>query len=285
MPLSALALVLVAALLHAGWNLLVKRAKERQVITWWALVVGVICFSPFLLLNPAVPGRVWPFVVCSAVVEGIYYIALTRAYGMSDFSLVYPLARGAAPAFLVLWAVLFLGERPRPAGYIGLTLLVLGLCVVGGKTLLSLRKAAHITSSGIGIALGVAFCISVYSAIDGAAVHIASPLPYTVLVMGLSTLCITPFILLRYGRQTVVSAWRAQWLTIICVGILSLLAYILVLQAYAIAHVSYAGAVREISVVLAALLGWRLLGEEFGLMRTVGATLIFLGILIIAVLG
>ena len=285
MPPIALGLLLVAAALHAGWNLFVKRAREKQVFTWWGLVVGSVCFAPLLLLSQSFPLRIWPYVIFSALVEGAYYIILTRAYEHGDFSQVYPMARGAAPAFLVVWAVLFLGERPRPAGFVGLALLVLGLVIVGGNTWWSLRKTTALSTSGIVLALGVALCISIYSAIDGAAVHIVAPLPYTVLVISLSTVFITPMILVRYGGHAAVAEWRANWFRIAIVGILMLLSYMLVLQTYAIAHVSYAGAIREISVVFAAFIGWRWLGEDFGFLRLIGASVIFAGILVIAVGG
>lgn len=285
MPLAGLGLLLIAAILHAGWNFFVKQAQEKQVFTWWGLVIGSICFAPLLFLSHPFPLRIWPYVISSALVEGAYYIILTRAYAYGDFSLVYPLARGTAPAFLLIWTMLFLGERPRPAGFIGLALLVLGLMLVGGKTWWSLRKTTMLSTSAMILALSVACCISVYSVIDGAAVHLVDPLPYTVLVIGLSTIFITPVILVRYGRHVAMAEWHANWPRLILVGILMLLSYMLVLQTYAIAHVSYAGAIREVSVVIAALLGWRLLGEDFGRLRVIGACVIFIGILVIAIAG
>jgi len=166
-----------------------------------------------------------------------------------------------------------------------MALLVLGLIVVGGRSWWSLKNKSVLTSNAIGLALATALCISIYSAIDGAAVHRVDPLPYTVLVIGLSAVFITPVTLVHYGHHGAIAEWRTNWLRIVLVGMLSLLSYMLVLQAYSIARVSYAGAIREISVVFAAFLGWRLLGEEFGLIRTVGASLIFAGILVIAVAG
>ena len=93
MPPLALGMVLIAAVLHAGWNLFVKRAREKQVFTLWGLMVGSVCFAPILLFSQPFPFMIWPYVICSAVVEGIYYIVLTRAYESGDFSLVYPMAR------------------------------------------------------------------------------------------------------------------------------------------------------------------------------------------------
>src|SRR5205085_11928643 len=283
MSLTALALLLLAAVLHAEWNLLVKNAREKQVFTWWALCAGAVCFSPLLLLIRTFPIHIWPFILSSALIEAAYYITLTKAYQHGDFSLVYPMARGAAPAFLVVWAVLSLGERPRPAGFVGLALLVLGLVIVGGNTWWSLGKTTALSRSGIILALSVALCISIYSAIDGAAVQIVAPLPYTVLVISLSTVFITPVILVRYGGRTAITEWRSNWFRIVIVGILMMLSYMLVLQTYAIAHVSYAGAIREISVVFAAFIGWRWLGEDFGLLRLVGASVFFVGFLVLAI--
>ena len=285
MPLTALGLLLVAAMMHTTWNLIVKRAKEKQVFIWCSLVAGVIIFSPLLLTGSGFPISVWPYLVSSALLEAIYYITLIRAYENGDFSLVYPMVRGAAPAFLLLWTILFLGERPRLFGIVGIALLVLGLIVVGGKIWWTLRKTAGLNKSALALALGVACCISIYTVIDGAAVRHISTLPYTVLVIALAAVFVTPAVVKRYGNRAIVAEWRSNWIRIVLVGIFTLLAYILVLKAYTITRVSYAGAVREISVVFAAFLGWRWLGEDFGAMRLIGAILIFAGILVIAIAG
>ena len=285
MPLTALGLLLAAAMMHTTWNLLVKRAKEKQVFIWCSLIVGTIIFSPLLVTSPLLLVTTWPYLISSALVEVIYYITLIRAYENGDFSLVYPMARGAAPAFLLIWATFFLGERPRFFGLIGIALLVFGLIIVGGKTWWTLRKTSGFSKSALALALGVACCISIYTAIDGAAVHHVSPLPYTVLVIALAALFITPAVVKRYGNDAIANEWRANWLRITLVGLFTLLAYMLALKAYTIARVSYAGSVREISVVFAAFVGWRWLGESFGAIRLVGAMFIFAGILVIAFVG
>jgi drug/metabolite transporter (DMT)-like permease len=285
MPPQALVLLLIAAALHTGWNLLIKRSQEKQLFAWWALVVGVVCFAPALLLAQPLPEAVWPYLVASAIVEAVYFIALTRAYQQADFSLVYPLARGTAPALLALWAVLFLGERPTPEGLAGLVLLVLGLLVVAGPTSLPRRGAVH--ASGTLLALFTALCISVYGAIDGYAMRLAEPLPYLVALLGLTAGLTAPAVIAYYGRTALAAQWRAHWRRIVFAGVVSMATYALVLQVYALVpqKVIYAGAVREISIVFAALAGWRWLGEAFGAIRTLGAALIFLGILLIALAG
>ena len=111
------------------------------------------------------------------------------------------------------------------------------------------------------------------------------PLPYLTVSMAVTSVFVAPVILLRYGSTSVITEWRGQWLRIACVGVLTMTAYLLVLQAYAVSRVSYVGAIREISIVMAALIGWHWLDESFGATRVLGASLIFAGILVITVFG
>ena len=113
----------------------------------------------------------------------------------------------------------------------------------------------------------------------------AAPAPYLTLVIALTAALATPVVLARYGGRAILAEWRLNWPRIVAVGLLTLLAYLLVLRAYAIARVGYTGAIRETSIVFAALAGWRWLGEDFGAIRTAGATLIVAGILVIAIAG
>lgn len=281
----ALGLVLISAVMHTSWNFFVKQAKYKQAFMWWALMVGSLCFSVVFFVSPPLPARVWPYVIASAFMEALYCIALTWAYDIEDFSLTYPLARGAAPALLVVWATLFLGEPPHLVGLIGISLLILGLIVVGGGAILFRPDKAAFSPKGIIAALAAASCISIYSAIDGAAVRIAPPAPYTILVLGLSALLFAPVVFMRYGSRAVLTEWRVNWRRIILVGLVLIFTYGIVLQVYAISRVSYAGAIREVSVVFAALFGWFWLGERFGPLRTIGSLLIFAGIVVIAVAG
>jgi len=277
----ALALLLAAAVLHTGWNLLVKRARQRLVFAWWSLAVGAIAFLPILLAGLPIPARIWPYAMASALLEGLYFGSLAAAYGAGDFSVIYPVARGAAPAFLAVWSVVFLGQRLQPAGIAGLAVIVAGLLVIGGRG----SGPARVSRAGIGLALLTALAISGYSAIDAAAIRILRPAPYTALVFALSTLVAAPLVVQRYGWTAVADEWVASWPRIAAVGFLSGVAYAMVLAAYAIAPVAYAGAVREVSVVLAALAGWLFLKEGFGLRRTAGAVLVFAGIAALAALG
>lgn len=295
MPVTALALVLAAGLLHASWNLILKRSSERVVVAAWAMLLGAVVFIPTLVPAWPPPAGVWPFVGASAAVYVAYYGCLARAYADGDFSLVYPIARGTAPAMLALWVVLFLGERPSPGGVLGIATILCGLIVLGGAPLWSrvssIRTPAghrwrqlRAHARGSGLAFLVAFFISVYSTLDGAAVRQWLPLPYLVLVFGLSGLAFVGILASRDGKR-VFRVLRTHFRPIGMIAVMTFVAYALVLRAFQIAPISYAGAAREVGIVFGALAGWLLLGERFGRVRTVGAMLVFAGIGLLALAG
>lgn len=270
--------------MHAAWNLLLKRAENRLLVTWLALTVGSLLFLPALIRSP-VPRGMWLFVAASAVVECLYYLLLAYAYGQADFSQVYPLARGAAPAFLAIWTIVLLGQVPSVGGGVGMLLIVVGLVPVGGGDVWWRWSGPQFRSRGVIAAFGVALCTSVYSLIDGVAVRRTAPVPYTVEVLVLASVLLGPPILARYGGRHVVQELRKGALRIVVAGALMLFAYTLVLRAYTMAPLAYAGAIREVSVVIAALAGWLLLGEPFGARRLAGAVAVFSGIVVLATLG
>ena len=285
---TALALVLLAAVLHTAWNLLVKSSSRKDAFTWWALLCGAVVFSPLLFRGGPIPATVWPYAIASALVEVLYYVMLGRAYDRGEFSRVYPIARGTAPAFLTVWAFLFLGERPGPLGVAGLAALLAGLALVGGSPSSAVPREPRrwrLASRGGAEALAVAVCISAYSVIDAAAVRLVQPAAYTVLVLGLTGVFLTPWVVLRHGTAGILAEWRSRRWAIVAVGSMTLLAYLLVLQAYAFSRVAYAGAVREVSIVLAALAGWAVLHERLGAARLIGSLLAFAGVLLIALAG
>jgi uncharacterized membrane protein len=284
MSLFALMLLFISAILHASWNLLLKQAGEKYIAIWGALLVSSVCSLPILIFRSISLSAVWPYLLASAVFEVAYLGTLTTAYRDADFSLIYPLARGTAPAFLMMWAILFLGEHLRFAGYAGLTMIVIGLVIIGS----SAWRSHHTRSPGrksMLLALLTAVFISLYSVVDGAAVQHNDPASYTILVFALITLFLTPIVVKQYGVFALCSNWKSHWQRMIVIGLLNLCSYMLVLSVYSFAQVSYAGAIREISVVIAALMGWLLLQEQFGKIRVIGSLVVFAGILVVAVMG
>jgi drug/metabolite transporter (DMT)-like permease len=283
MPPLAIALLLISAVLHTTWNLLLKKADEKYITTWWSVLAGSVIFLPLLFFTGLPVRATWSLLLASVCVEAAYYALLSSAYTDSDFSLVYPLARGTAPAFIALWSVLFLGETLSSGGLAGLIIIIVGLMIVGGSELFVSHSRVHL--KGILMALTLALLISIYSTIDGAAVKQTPALPYAILVFFFAPALTSPLVVKRYGMQCLVDVWRTDRTRLIAIGLLTVSAYLLALAAYSIAPISYSGAIREVSVVIGAFAGWQFLHEKMGAWRLMGSAVIFVGILIIAFLG
>ena len=283
MPLGAIGLLLVSAALHTTWNLLLKQAGEKYMATWWAMLIGSLMFLPVLFLTGLPAHVTWVLMFTSAFVEATYFVVLAYAYDDADFSLVYPLARGAAPALIAVWSVLFLREHLTTGGVLGLIIIIGGLLIVGGGGGFALNGKPH--WRGILPALFLALCISIYTVIDGAAVKLTPPFAYAALIYLVSAGYMTPFVLRRHGWGQLKSEFAAHGWKLVVIGALIVTAYFMALLAYRMANVSYSGAIREVGVVMGAIAGWRLLGEKFGGWRISGALVIFAGIMIIALLG
>jgi len=284
MPILAIALLFLSASLHTLWNLLLKQSRQKFIASWWIVTIGAIMFMPGLFFTGLPPREIWLFALFSAALEAAYMLTLSLAYKNSDFSLVYPMARGTAPAFLLLWSLLFLHENLTGWGLVGLVAIISGLILTGASSLIQNRKNIP-NIRGIAAALATAFFISVYTFVDGIAVKRTPSLPYGLLMFTLIPFWSTPIVLRRYGWSQVIDEWKVQPSRFLVAGFLGVLAYLIALYAYSFAPISYSGAIREISVVLGALAGWRFLGEKLGLVRVIGAFIIFAGILVIALFG
>jgi drug/metabolite transporter (DMT)-like permease len=280
----AIALLLTSAALHALWNLLLKQSREKYLAMGWQVIISSI-IAVFALFFAGLPPRsMWLLILISTTLEAIYFASLTYAYSDHDFSLVYPVARGAAPALVVIWSALFLGEIPSAGGFLGIVMVVCGLVIIGATSLFQNHTSKpHLR--GIAIALSVALVISIYTLVDGFAVKHGPAMSYGLSLFTLMPVLTTPLIFRHYGRDHFVEALREQPARLILVGFLGVIAYLCALFAYSIAPVNYSEAIREVSVVMAAFGGWYFLGEKMGKIRILGAVVIFAGILMIAIFG
>ena len=284
MPILAILLLLISAVLHTSWNLLIKQSEDKYIVTWWMVSFGGVFAIAALLFTGLPPRTMWIFALISVCVEATYFITLSYAYHDNDFSLVYPVARGTAPAFLALWSFLFLHEKLTNGGMLGLALIIGGLIIIGVNTLMQSR-VTRLHFKGVAVAVFIALLISIYSTIDGAAVKNGFALPYVMTMFAFVPLPITPFIFREYSWTRIKQALLRQPIRVPLAGILGVLAYLMAVFSYSIAPVSYAGAVREVSVVFGALTGWWFLKERLGGVRVLGAVIIFVGILVIALFG
>lgn len=291
MTASALALVVLAGLIHATWNIVAKKAGgDVRFAAFTALLLALLWAPLGIWLGwEVVPtwGRVeWALVIASGILHVLYYITLLRGYRNADLTVVYPLARGAGPLLSSLVAILLFGERVTLPGIAGMVAVVAGVFfVAGGRRLLRAADApaGHArTRAGLlyGVVTGV--FIASYTLVDAYAVKFVLMSPILLDYYGnfVRLALIAPSVL--RDRVTAARHWRAQWKAALIVAAISPLAYVLVLYAMRMSPVSHVAPAREVSMLFAALIGGQLLGERDRIARTAGAALIALGIMALA---
>ena len=272
----ATALVLVAALLHATWNTLIKFSGERLLVIacmdsvallFVVLAVGFVSLPPLEL---------WPWLVASALFELLYRYLLIQAYRVGDLGLVYPLMRGLSPLVVLVLTLVFAGEVLSTQQILGILLIPFGMvCLLwqGGG-------GDRLPWSMLPVVLLIGLCIGCYTFLDGQALRRWShPLDYLV---WLTLVSAWPFPLLALLRKRAAFNlfWRNQWRLGLSVGLCVLLSYALVLWAMQLGSIAEAAALREVSVILVVLFGMRYLKEPFGRPRLIACGLVLIGMLV-----
>ena len=288
MPLSALALVVLAGFIHASWNIAAKKADgDVRFVAFTALVLMVFWAPVGVWVGwQQVPlwGVIeWALVLASALIHVGYFIVLLRGYRKADLTVVYPLARGSGPLLSSMVAIVFLGEQISALGLAGILGVVCGVFLIAGGP--GLWKAAHDplqqarVRTGIFYGASTGLFIASYTVIDGYAVKVALMSP--ILVDYVGNLLRLVFLLptLMRERSVVAQMWRKQRRYALIVGIFSPVSYVLVLYAMQVAPLSHVAPAREVSMLFAALLGGHLLGEKDRGPRILGAALIAMGVM------
>ncbi|HVV09329.1 EamA family transporter [Amycolatopsis sp.] len=281
---TALSFVLVAAFVHAGWNLAAKRVHGggSGFVFLYYTASAVLCVPVSvgcLLFEPVRPQWTWLLAaVLTAVFHILYGLVLQRGYQVGDLSVVYPLARGSGPLLSVCVAVLFLGERPGVAGLIGAVLVVGGVLVIGSGSGGHDRAARR---AGVVYGLLTGATIAAYTIWDDHSVNALAvpPLIYFTTGAVLQSAFLAPVAL---RRSDLGELWRRYWREVLIVGLFSPVAYLLVLYAMRLAPVSLVAPAREVSIVLGGLAAWKLLGEANPGRRLAGSLVVLAGIAAIA---
>jgi drug/metabolite transporter (DMT)-like permease len=303
MPPIAVALVLVAATLHAAWNVLLKSSGDtlgtalRLQAFGSAILVPIAIIGWFVTGRPSVDPTGVGLAVVSGVLEAAYFIFLSGAYARGDLSLVYPLARGTGPLLAVLIGVVVLGERLATTAALGVA------CLLGGILLVSrpwraIREAGREHRGAIGFALATGATIAAYSAVDRLGVGRMPPWLYGAFLAVFASAFLSTSVVL--GRRFGILArprtgpdgidGRApsgrETGRAVLAGVLSLMAYLLILFAYSLAPLATVAPLRESGIVLAAAWGSLRMGEAVGRgdagWRIVAAGLIVLGAVLLA---
>jgi drug/metabolite transporter (DMT)-like permease len=283
---TALGFVLVAAFVHAGWNLAAKRVPDggAPFVFLYYSVGAVLCLPPAVVavfVEGQRPQWTWlPAAAVTAIFHVLYGIMLQRGYAVGDLSVVYPLARGSGPLLAVFAAVVLLGERPGPLGLAGAALVVTGVLLIGtgSRSGHADRRARR---AGVGYGLLTGATIAAYTLWDDHAVNALAVPPLVYFAAGalLQSLLLAP---IAFRQSEVAALWRRHRREALIVGVASPVAYLLVLFAMRLAPVSLVAPAREVSIVVGGFAAWRVLGEADPLRRLAGSAVVLAGIVAIA---
>jgi len=281
---GALALVLAAAVLHAGWNALAKRGADPLAFLTLCSCVAAPIVLPFaapVLWREGVPARALPFVLGTIALHLLYFYALGRAYSTGAYSIVYPIARGLGVALVPIGAYLLLDERLSPIGITGIALVILGV--------MALHQVGQRHAIATGATLGAAtlwavitgLSVAAYSLNDKAGVARLHPVAYMFLIEAGCGLVMLPAALLT-RPAAVRHEWALNWRAILAVGAMSAAGYTLVLLAFRLSKAGYVVAARELSIVLSALIGTLWMGEGRVGPRLAAASIVLAGVACVA---
>ena len=271
MALSAFALALGAAILHAGWNAYLARSADVFATLVVVLALSVLLAAPVAVATWDVEAEAVPWIALSAALEAVYFVFLGAAYRRSDLSLVYPVARGAAPV-LVLAGAAAAGSVLAVPQAAGVMLVGLGIFLVRGPS-------GSADPRGVALALAIAGLIAGYTLTDAEGIEHATPVAYLVLVLAPVAVGGIGWQLAARGRSSLRAAATPG---AVVASVAAFSAYALVLAALSRAPAPAVAAVRETSILFAVALGAYVLGEPVGRMRTAGAVLVVAGTALVA---
>jgi phosphonate utilization associated putative membrane protein len=269
--------VLFGALLHAGWNALVKSSDDKALDTVALHLTGAALVVPILAVTGWPPQAAWPYLLASMAIHVGYYLSLTGAYEHGDLGLTYPLMRGTAPMLVALSSGAVLGEPLSPGAWAG----AIGIC--GGVLVLGLSRHALARPKAVAFALANAVAIALYTVVDGLGVRAATrdggnALQYVATLFLLNGWPFAAIVVRRRGVRVSAAYLRRRAPVATLGAAASLAAYGIALWAMTQAPVAVVAALRETSVLFAALLGTWLLKEVFTPRRAVGTAVIVAGV-------
>ena len=286
---TAVVLVLLAALCHASWNILVRKSPVPEITNWFMAFLGgvvVLPFASYLLVTKAPSATGWIFVVGTIILHIGYFFTLGRAYKHGDLSVVYPVARGLGLVLIPVFGVLILKESVSIHAALGIAAIFLGVVVVGASSSeglkVWLRPRALLADRGVMFAIATGILIASYSNWDKQGIEYVEPLLYMFMVQLGGSLGILPILRRSYNISDFSDELRNHWRVAIAGGLLQFSSYGLVLSSFRIAPVSYVGPFRELAIVFGVLLAAIVLKESVGSNRIAGAATIGVGAIVVA---
>jgi drug/metabolite transporter (DMT)-like permease len=272
--LTATILALTAAVLHAAWNLAVKQSVgDRFIALWGQFFVAGILAAVVLAIGGGIPARGFVWAGLSGLTHVPYCVLLAKAYSVGDFSLAYPIARGGGALLAGIGGIILLGDSFSPVGVLGMVVVAAGLFALAGQG----------ASAQVIVALGVAVTIGIYSVVDAKGIR-SIDTPFYAAASFVCVMLATTTYAVATGRSTeMVAGMRLFWRRFVLMGIASGITYALVQIAFQKAPVGYVTCLRESSVVIAAFVGSRYLGEGQVVRRVTAACVVVFGLLLLVI--
>lgn len=275
--------VLCGAMLHASWNALIKAGQDKAVDTALVHFLGALVALPIMLWVGPPPAGAWPYIAASLVIHIGYYVALVGAYRHGELGLTYPIMRGFAPLLVALASSALIGEVPSPGAWLGIVGIAVGVGLVG---LAHPGEALH-HRKALAFAFANAAIIALYTVVDGRGVRASvvddnGALRYVMMLFVLDGIAYPSLVWLRRSklqRAQIVAYARQRWPIAVLGGSASIGSYAIALWAMTRAPIASVAALRETSVLFAAILGTVLLKEAFGLQRAIGTLVIVAGVM------
>ena len=273
MSTGLISIVLFAALLHATWNALVKGSHDRTAALAYISMGHVIPGAILVMFLPMVAPEAWPFIIASTVIHWGYYYALNVSYRLGDLSLIYPIARGLAPVLIALGAQYWAAEILPVQAWVGIIVVSFGILILA-------LKQTNTSSRPIVAAVITSMFIAAYSIVDGIGIRVSgSPVSYIGWLF-VAEIFVPLFVLARFPKRLIHFGTRTSLLAL-AGGIMSGLAYGLVLYAKTLVPLGVVSALRETSVIFAALIGVFVMGERPIKRRILAATVVAVGVVIL----
>jgi phosphonate utilization associated putative membrane protein len=271
--------VLCGAMLHAAWNALVKSSPDKTVDTALVHFLGAIVALPVALWVGLPRPESWPYIGASLFIHIGYYVALAGAYQHGELGMTYPIMRGFAPFLVALGSGVLIGEQPSAAAWIGTFGITVGVALVG---LAHPGQALH-HRKALAFAFANAAIIAAYTFVDGTGVRASGDaLRYVMILFVLDGLPYPVLVLWQRGaegRRAILRYAHRRWPVAALGGMASIGSYAIALWAMMRAPVASVAALRETSVLFAALFGTWLLKERFGWQRAIGTAVVVLGVM------
>ena len=277
MTLAICLLVLSAALLHAVWNALVKGSDDKAIVLGLISLGHVIPGLFIVMVVPLPPIESVPYIIASTIIHWVYYYLLNTAYRIGDFSIIYPIARGLAPVLIALGSQIWIGEKLPILAWTGI------LTVSGGIMILTRGSfSGAIPPSAIVAAVGVALAVTAYSLVDGLGIRISGNALSYIGWLFVNEIFVAAFIFFSQFKRLRVVSVRTLYIGF-AGGVISGLAYAMVLYAKTLAPLGIISALRETSVIFAAIIGVIWFKEGPRNQRLFAALIVVVGIGLIAV--